>query len=133
MIRAARFTGPPNRSLSRRSTMPRWTPQRTRSGSWCCASSSASERCSVTVALTASSGSAKAAYMPSPIIFTTTPELSATVARASASCAASARDIFSLSCSHSRELPSMSVKRMVVTFAADCTQISADAACQGGL
>ena len=66
---------------------------------------------------TASSASSKAALTPSPVVFTTTPRWRSTAARGSASCRASAAAIRAGSRSHSRVLPSMSVKSRV-TFAA---------------
>jgi hypothetical protein len=116
MIRAARLTGVPKRSSSRRSIMPRCRPKRTRKRTPFVALTSFRDLSNVTVAFSASTGSSKAAYIPSPVIFTTTPRLRSTAARDNASCFASAGDIVSLCSSHSRVLPSISVNRRVATL-----------------
>ena len=81
----------------------------------------ASDCCSAAVAKSASNGSSKAAYIPSPVIFMTTPWFPSTAFRDSASCSAKASDMRSPSCSHRRVLPSMSVNKRVVTPDDACT------------
>ena len=121
MMRAARLTGLPKRSSSRRSTIPRCSPARTRSGIWLFAAKPASDCCNVAVALSASSESPNAAYIPSPVIFTITPRFASTAFRDNASCSAKARAIRAPSCSHRRVLPSISVNKRVVTPDDACT------------
>jgi hypothetical protein len=120
MMRAARLTSVPKKSLSRRCTTPRCRPQRTRSAMPAVASGSRSARCSMTVARSAAPGSPKTACRPSPVVLTTVPPCAATAACDSTSCRASAsRMVFGCS-SQRRVLPSMSLKRKV-TALPDCS------------
>jgi len=75
--------------------------------------SSKRARWAASPAVTAPSGTAKTAIMPSPVDFTTSPSEAATAERMMTSCRARADSIASGCSSHRRVLPSTSVKRKV--------------------